>query len=62
MNNATLKTVDFERDLGVVTNKNGKYSEHCLMAAFSIRYLWLLRWCRKIFLIVKKPNFYKNKY
>ena len=33
MNNATLKAVDFERDLGVVINKNGKYSEQCLMAA-----------------------------
>ena len=32
MNNATLKTVDLERDL-VVINKNGKYSEQCLMAA-----------------------------
>ena len=29
MNNATLKTVDVERDLGVIINKNGKYSEHC---------------------------------
>ena len=27
MNNATLKTVDVERDLGVIINKNGKYSE-----------------------------------
>ena len=33
MNNATLKTVDVERDLGVIINKNGKYSEQCLMAA-----------------------------
>ena len=33
MNNATLKAVDLERDLGVVINKNGKYSEQCLMAA-----------------------------
>ena len=33
MNNATLKTVDLERDLGVVINKNGRYSEQCLMAA-----------------------------
>ena len=33
MNNATLKTVDVERDLGVVIHNNGKYSEHCLMAA-----------------------------
>ena len=32
MNNATLKTVDVERDLGVII-KNGKYSEQCLMAA-----------------------------
>ena len=27
MNNATLKAVVVERDLGVVINKNGKYSE-----------------------------------
>ena len=27
MYNATLKTVYVERDLGVVINKNGKYSE-----------------------------------
>ena len=27
MNNATLKTVDVERDLGVIINKNGIYSE-----------------------------------
>ena len=33
MNNATLKTVDVERDVGVIINKNGKYSEQCLMAA-----------------------------
>ena len=33
MNNATLKTVDVERDLEVVINRNGKYSEQCLMAA-----------------------------
>ena len=33
MNNATLTTVDVERDLGVIINKNGKYSEQCLMAA-----------------------------
>ena len=33
MNNATLKTVDVERVLGVFINKNGKYSEQCLMAA-----------------------------
>ena len=33
MNNATLKTVDVERDLGVIINKNGKYPEQCLMAA-----------------------------
>ena len=33
MNNATLKTVDVERDLGVIINKNGKYSEQFLMAA-----------------------------
>ena len=32
MNNATLKTVDVERDLGVIINKNVKYSEQCLMA------------------------------
>ena len=30
INNTTLKTVDMERDLGVIT-KNGKYSEHCLI-------------------------------
>ena len=33
MNNATLKAVDVERDLGVIINKNGKNSEQCLMAA-----------------------------
>ena len=33
MNNATLKTVDVERHLGVIINKNGKYSKQCLMAA-----------------------------
>ena len=33
MNNASLKTVDVERDLGVIINKNEKYSEQCLMAA-----------------------------
>ena len=27
MNNATRKTVDVERDLGVIINKNGKYAE-----------------------------------
>ena len=32
MNNATLKTVDVERNLGVIINKDGKYSEPCLMA------------------------------
>ena len=32
MNNATIKTVDVERDLGVIINKNGKYSGDCLMA------------------------------
>ena len=26
MNNATLKTVDVKRDLGVIINKNGKYN------------------------------------
>ena len=35
MNNAKLKTVDVERDLGVII-KNGKYSEQCLMAAKEI--------------------------
>ena len=33
MNNATLKTVDVEKDLGVIINKNGKYVEQCLMSA-----------------------------
>ena len=33
MNNATLKTVDVERDLVVITNKDRKYLEQCLMAA-----------------------------
>ena len=33
MNNATLKTVDVESDLGVIINKNWKYSEQCLMTA-----------------------------
>ena len=30
--NCILKTVDLERDLEVVINKNGKYCEQCLMA------------------------------
>ena len=34
-NNATLKTVDMERNLGVIINKNRKYSEQCLLAAKS---------------------------
>ena len=33
MHNATVKTVDVERDLGVIINKNGTISEQCLMAA-----------------------------
>ena len=33
MNNATLNAVDMERDLGVIINKNGKFSDQCLMAA-----------------------------
>ena len=33
MINATLNTVDVERDLGVIINKNGKYSVQCLMVA-----------------------------
>ena len=33
MNNATLKTIDVCRDFGVIINKNGKYSELCLVAA-----------------------------
>ena len=33
MNNSTLKTVDVERDLGVISNKNGYFSEQCLMIA-----------------------------
>ena len=33
INTATLKTVDVERDLGVIINKNGKYSERGLLAA-----------------------------
>ena len=36
MNNATLKTIDVERDLRVIIDKNGKYSEQCLMAAQKI--------------------------
>ena len=32
MNNATLKTIDVEIDLGVIINKNGTYSEQCLVA------------------------------
>ena len=32
MNNATLKTVNVQRDLGVIINKNGEYSKQCLMA------------------------------
>ena len=38
MNNATLKTVDVERDLRVTINKNGKYSEQCVMASNSKSY------------------------
>ena len=30
-----LKTVNADRDLGLITNKNGKYSEQCLMATKS---------------------------
>ena len=33
LNNATLKTVNVERYLGVIINENGKYSEQCLMVA-----------------------------
>ena len=33
MNNATLKTVDVKRDLRDIINKDGKYSEQCLIAA-----------------------------
>ena len=33
MNNSTLKTVDLERDLGVVINKNGQYLEQYLIVA-----------------------------
>ena len=33
VNNVTLKIVDVERNLGVITNKNGKYVEQCLKAA-----------------------------
>ena len=33
MNNVAFKTVDIERYLEVVINKNGKYSEQCLKAA-----------------------------
>ena len=33
MNNATLKTVDVERNLGVIINKIGNYSEQHLMVA-----------------------------
>ena len=33
MNNGILKTVDVERDLGVIINKNETYSEQCLIAA-----------------------------
>ena len=33
MNNATLKTVDVKRDLGIIINKKEKYLEQCLMAA-----------------------------
>ena len=32
MNNATLMIVDVEKELGVIINKSGKYSEQCLMA------------------------------
>ena len=34
--NAILKIVDVERDLGVIINKNRKFSEECLMAAKKI--------------------------
>ena len=33
INNASLKTVDVERDLAVIINKKGKYSEQWLMEA-----------------------------
>ena len=33
MNNTTLKTVDVDRDFGVIMKKNGKCSEQCLMVA-----------------------------
>ena len=33
MNNATLKTVDVERDFGVIINKTDKYPEQCLRGA-----------------------------
>ena len=33
--NATHKTLDVERDLCVIINKNGKYSEQCLITAKS---------------------------
>ena len=33
LNNAILDTVDVDRDLEVLINKNGKYAEQCLMAA-----------------------------
>ena len=33
MNYATLKTVDVDRDLGVIINKNEKYSVRCVILA-----------------------------
>ena len=35
---------------------------HTYLLFSPVTHLWLLRWRRKIFLIVNKPNFYKNKY
>ena len=33
MNNSALKTVDLQSDLGIIINKNGKYSEQCCKKA-----------------------------
>ena len=33
MKYATIKTVDVDGDLGVIINKNGNYSQQCLIAA-----------------------------
>ena len=61
MNNATLKTVDVERVLWVIINKNGKYSEHCLMAAKKANCdLGMIKWnmkCKNAAIIMRLYTF-----